>query len=143
MVQIRKISADKTYQIRLEILRNGMDLPVQFSGDFDKETFHLGVFEDGNLKGIASFMKTTNDLFELPQYQLRGMATLEEVRGKGLGKQLLIEGINILRDRNVRVLWCNAREVALNFYEKLEFSVEGNSFEIPEIGKHYIMYKKI
>lgn len=143
MIEIKEISAEKTYDIRLKVLRNGMDLPVQFSGDFDKDTFHLGVFEDSILKGIASFMKTKNQLFELPQYRLRGMATLPEVRGKGFGKQLLIEAIRILKNKESKIIWCNAREIALDFYKKLEFYIEGDSFEIPEIGKHYTMYKKL
>ncbi|MFT4576753.1 MAG: GNAT superfamily N-acetyltransferase [Polaribacter sp.] len=143
MVVIKQISAEETYAIRLETLRNGIDLPVQFSGDFDSETFHLGVFEDDELKGISSFMKTTNELFDTPQYQLRGMATLPNARGKGFGKLMLQYSFSHLRENKINTLWCNAREIALDFYLKEGFLEKGVSFEIQQIGIHYKLYKKI
>lgn len=36
-------------------------------------------------------------------------------------------------------LWCNARESAVSFYAKYGWSVEGELFEIPKIGPHYVM----
>ena len=141
MIEIRKIQPEETYAIRLEVLRNGMDLPVQFSGDEDIKTFHLGIFEDHKLKGICSFMETVNALFETPQFQLRGMATLFEDRGKGFGRLLLLKGIEILKDKGVKTLWCNARVNAVDFYIKLGFLQNGTSFNIPQVGAHYKLYK--
>tara|TARA_B110001454_G_C12528159_1_gene354049 strand:- start:126 stop:560 length:435 start_codon:yes stop_codon:yes gene_type:complete len=143
MIAIQKISSKQTHQIRLEILRNGVHLPVQFSGDNDQETFHLGVFEQHELRGIASFMKTSNGLFDKEQYQLRGMATVAEVRGKGYGRLMLLRAFELLRERQVHVLWCNARVNALGFYVKLGFSQKGEKFEIKEIGEHYTLCKEI
>ena len=143
MIKIKKISADETYEIRLAILRGGMDLPVEFTGDFDEDTCHFGVFEDDELKGIASFLKNSNTLFDTVQYQLRGMATVQEIRGKGYGKQLLLHAFDVLKEKQVKVIWCNAREVALNFYLKLGFEIHGDSFDIPEVGEHYCLSKQI
>ncbi|MFN9985537.1 MAG: GNAT family N-acetyltransferase [Pirellula sp.] len=36
-------------------------------------------------------------------------------------------------------LWCNARESAVSFYAKYGWRVEGEPFEIPKIGPHYVM----
>jgi predicted GNAT family N-acyltransferase len=143
MVLIKEISAEETYNIRLEILRNGIDLPIEFTGDFDVDTFHLGVFESDELKGISSFMKTTNVLFNSTQYQLRGMATLPCARGKGYGKLMLQYAINHLKEKRVNTLWCNAREEALDFYKKIGFVKKGDAFEIQQIGVHYKLYKNI
>ena len=143
MIEIKMISADKTYTIRKDILRKGMDLPVQFSGDYDAGSFHLGIYENNVLKGICSFMKTNNELFDVEQYQLRGMATLTEVRGRGFGKLLLEKSFEILREKKVKILWCNAREVALTFYIKLNFVQVGEPFDILQVGKHYRLFKKI
>jgi hypothetical protein len=41
----------------------------------------------------------------------------------------------------VELLWFNARETAVPFYEKLGCTKKGASFEIPEIGLHFLMYK--
>ena len=143
MMTIQNIDAEQTYQMRLDILRDGVDLPVVFSGDTDIDTFHLGLFDEDELKGIASFMKTTNVLFDKEQYQLRGMATTEDARGKGYGKLLLHSAFDLLQEKQVRVLWCNARAEALAFYLKLGFLQLGEKFEIKEIGDHYTLFKKI
>ena len=143
MIAVQKISATQTHQIRLDILRNGVNLPVAFPGDTDPKTFHLGVFEQDELKGIASFMKTNNVLFDEEQYQLRGMATVREARGKGYGKLMLLKAFELLREKQVHVLWCNARAEALGFYSKLGFLQEGNMFEIKQIGMHYTLFKVI
>ena len=143
MIEIRKIQPEETYEIRLEVLRKGMNLPVQFSGDTDIETFHLGIFENHKLKGICSFMETTNALFKVSQFQLRGMATLPDVRGKGFGKLLLLKGIELLKNKGTKTLWCNARINALPFYIKLGFLQKGESFNIPQVGEHYKLYKTL
>lgn len=141
MIEIKEITAQETYAIRQETLRKGIDLPTQFTGDFDNDTFHLGVFEDDILVGISSFMKTSNPDFDSEQFQLRGMATLPIVRGKGYGKQMLKKAFLMLKNKGTHVLWCNAREIALHFYLKLDFQRKGKPFEIKGIGVHYILYK--
>ena len=140
---VTTIPAEETYQIRLDVLRKGIDLPAQFSGDFDEDTFHLGVFENNVLVGVSSFMKTENKHFKSQQFQLRGMAMLEKFRGKGLGKLMIGKALSVLRDREIDVLWCNAREAALQFYVKQGFLIQGSMFEINKIGNHYMLFKNI
>jgi len=48
-----------------------------------------------------------------------------------------------LKDRKVDLLWCDARKVALGFYEKMGFKILGDFYEIPIIGPHKLMYKVI
>ncbi|CAM1372645.1 GNAT family N-acetyltransferase [Tenacibaculum xiamenense] len=137
---IEKIETKETYALRKKILREGIDLPYQFEGDFDQSTFHLGAFLNGKLIGIASFMKSNNDLFSSEQYQLRGMATSEEVRGRGAGKVLVNSAIEILRNKGVKTVWCNARKEATTFYKKLGFKVTGNLFIVEKVGPHFVMF---
>ena len=143
MNSIKNISAKDTYSIRKEVLRKGIDLPFKFNGDLDKDTFHLGAYKDGFLVGVASFMKVNLDFFNGTQYQLRGMATLYKVRGLGFGKLLISEASNQLKQKGIAIIWCNAREVALKFYERNGFKIIGESFEIDKVGTHYKMYKKL
>ncbi len=69
------------------------------------------------------------------------MATLDEYQGKGLGKELILKVEEVLKEKNVDVLWCNARVVALGFYKKLGFKIKGSKFDILLIGYHYEMLK--
>jgi len=120
-----------------------MDLPTQFHGDMEKDSFHLGLFEDSKLVSIASFVKADNENFKGAQYQLRGMATLEDFQGNGHGKSLVLEAEKILKEKKIAVLWCNARVSAAHFYYKQGFKSIGQEFDIPQIGGHYVMFKKM
>lgn len=71
------------------------------------------------------------------------MATSESVRGLGIGRKLLEQGINECRKKGGDLLWCNARTSAAGFYRKLNFAIQGEVFNIENIGPHYVMYKKL
>ena len=137
---IEKIETSKTYPLRKQILRNGIELPFKFERDQDQTTFHLGAFFEQELVGIASFMKSNNIFFSSAQYQLRGMATSEVVRGKGAGKALLGEAVNLLRRKEIKTIWCNARIEAITFYKKVGFKVRGELFVIEKVGPHFTMF---
>ncbi|TDQ29940.1 GNAT family N-acetyltransferase [Tenacibaculum caenipelagi] len=143
MIKIKNISAQETYNIRLTVLRNNIDLPYKFLEDKDMDTFHLGAFYKEKLVGIATFIKNNINDIEGSQYQLRGMATLPEVRGKGYGSKLIEKAKEILQQKGITILWCNARKEAAKFYEGLGFQVIGEEFEVKKVGPHYKMYAQI
>ena len=86
-----------------------------------------------------------NDCKELQgnQYQLRGMGVLKEYQKRGFGNLLIEKGEDIIKQENGTIIWCNAREIAVNFYKKNGFKIIGKPFVIPKIGLHYVMYKAI
>ena len=141
MIQIKKILAKETYPIRLSVLRKNIPLPYEFNGDFEKDTFHLGAFNNDQLIAVSSFMKSSNKQFKGFQYQLRGMATLEEFQGMGTGKLMMDHAFKLLGDLKIASLWCNARIVAVPFYEKLGLKTVGEPYDIEFIGPHYVMVK--
>lgn len=143
MSTIKIITAEDTYAIRKEVLRKGMTLSHKMMGDHDEDALHLGLFESDKLVCIASFMKASNKCFNGIQYQLRGMASLASAQGKGYGSDLLLEAEARLKELGVDVLWCNARTVAVNFYTKLGYQTVGDSFEVAEVGPHYLMFKNL
>jgi len=143
MIEVRRISAEDTYKIRLEVLRKNINLPYKFNGDLEDNTFHLGVFKDDKIIAVSSFMKSSHVELDGDQYQLRGMATLKEFQGYGAGKLMMQRAFSILSELNIDYLWCNARVVAVNFYEKQGLDILGDDFDIPLVGKHFVMFKKI
>lgn len=144
MISIKQISAAQTYPVRKEVLRKNIDLPYKLAGDFNEDTFHLGAFKGEELVGVVSFMKVSLNSFTInKQYQLRGMATIAEVRGEGFGEALVKEAISILSNKKQEIIWCNARELAVGFYKKCGFKVMGDVFDIKKVGPHYKMYIKL
>ncbi len=143
MISINFISPKETVGIRKIVLRKNIELPSVFQGDHDLDTFHLGLFYNEQLVSVVSFMKNGHPDFKGNQYQLRGMATLEEFQNKRFGNKLIEYADKILEKRNTDLVWCNARVKALNFYKKQGFKVHGKEFEIPLIGGHFVMFKPI
>ena len=144
-MEIKKINSIDTYPVRHEVLRKGKPIETcQFKGDDDENTVHFGLYQNERLNGIISIFKEKNDLFsETNQFQIRGMAVLEEFQGKGFGAELVKEAENHCINLNTNLIWFNARENAVPFYKKLDYIIIGDSFLIPDVGIHFAMYKKI
>lgn len=144
-IKILPIRASDTHPLRQKILRPHQPIQeMEFPGDNDPETFHYGLFIENILMGIASVYKENTPGNEIiNSYRLRGMAVEEKLRGKGFGKILVNKIFEELKEKDAEYLWCNARTNASGFYETLGFKIEGNEFDIPEIGPHYLMIKKV
>ncbi|MBD1392477.1 GNAT family N-acetyltransferase [Mucilaginibacter glaciei] len=142
---IKFITADDVLPIRNEVLREGRLThdECRFPNDDNPQSFHLGYFANGELACIASFHPQTHGDFKGKAYQLRGMATTEQFRGKGYGNLLVNFAITYMRGQKVNYIWCNARKKAAAFYLSLGFEIISPEFEVPGIGSHYVMYVKI
>jgi len=77
------------------------------------------------------------------QYRIRGMATLPEFRNLGIGTAMLNEGLLILKGKKAKRIWCNARETAFAFYEKSDFLMLGEIFDLPGIGPHKVFWREV
>jgi GNAT superfamily N-acetyltransferase len=113
---------------------------IVYHGDDALDTLHAGAFVGTELVGIASVcVEPMPDAPAAGVWRLRGMATLPAVRGTGHGRRLLEACFDHIRAQGGTLLWCNARVVALGFYEHLGFVAQGDEFEIHPIGPHYVM----
>ena len=74
---------------------------------------------------------------------MRGMAVLSSEQGKGFGEKLLRFAEDYVKKESGDLIWFNARSNAVRFYEKAGYAVIGNAFEIPDVGTHFVMYKKL
>lgn len=120
------------HDLRGRILRPGRPPEAsRFPDDDAPTTVHLGVFIGGRCVGIASLYATDG-------LQLRGMAVEPEMQGRGVGAALVRRCQQNARERG-QDLWCNARETAVGFYERLGWVIDGDRFPVPDVGPHYIM----
>lgn len=143
--EIKLINPEEVIAVRQPVLREGKPIEAcVFEGDNLPSTFHVGIFINGSLVGVVSFMENKHPFFdEENQYQLRGMAVLEPYQFKGLGYEILKYGEALLIKKGIKMVWCNAREIAVDFYRKNNYSIKGDPFLIPEIGVHYVMQKNL
>jgi len=142
---IKFIPVEETLPLRNAILREGKlsDEQCRWPTDSLPGAFHLGYFIGDELVCVASFHPQNYGDFERTGFQLRGMATVEGYRGKGIGNQVLNFGIVYLRGQKANYLWCNARKSAVKFYLNMGLELVSDEFEVPVIGPHYVMYLKI
>ena len=144
-VDIYTVNSDKVRPLRHSELRKGEDFSTtSYLRDDDKETFHMACVKEEKIAVCATFYpEFTDKITALNSYRLRGMATDSSFQRRGYATYLIQESFKELKKRNCDMLWCNARLVAVEFYKYNGFKIIGNLFDIPAIGPHYYMYKKI
>ena len=141
-LSVVEISAADTYPIRLEVLRN--DTPSQELG-FDVDelpgTFHLGVRDGVRLVAISTWAPRPHR--GEPAIQLRGMATLPDVQGRGVGAMLLEAGCARAATK-APLVWARARDTALEFYLRHGFTIDGEGFVDESTGKpHHVITRRL
>lgn len=141
---IRFISAEDTLALRSVVLRDGA--PYEnciFPTDNIEGAFHLGGFIDNDLVVVASFFPNNHPEHPGNGYQLRGMATNPLHAGKGMASQLISFAVTQLNATTAQYLWCNARVSAIGFYEKSDFELISEIFEIEGVGPHRAMLREL
>ena len=139
------VDAEAVRPLRGEVLRPGRALAERsFAGDDAPDTLHLAARVGERIVAIASVMcEDCPRVASARAWRIRGMATAPEMRGRGIGAVLLARCEQHARDLGGTLLWCNARVRARRLYERAGLHVVGEPFDIPPIGKHYVMCKEL
>lgn len=144
-VRVRAAAVSEILALRHRELRPGRPrATAEFDGDREAGTLHFGAFlvETGAPVGCASFV--ARPWRHEPAYQVRGMATRADLVRHGVGTALLRFAETVLgAEPGPRCLWCNARLEAVAFYEKLGWAVVSPRFEIPDVGPHFVMVRRL
>jgi ribosomal protein S18 acetylase RimI-like enzyme len=144
---LQKLSVKEVQMFRDRVLRLGKSEGQSvYRGDDDSKTLHLGAFVDSGLVAIATIChESTPDQPSHTMWRLRGMATLDEFRGRGLGKSLADSCIAHAAKHGGTMVWCKARQSAVGFYRSLGFEEQGNPFPLPKYSDelYFIMQRLI
>ncbi len=139
------VDVKRIMNLRHGVLRPGLpEETATFEGDTDESTYHFACYlqERGTEPACCvSYMKVNYNGHEA--YQLRGMATHEDFRGKKLGSTLMAFAEQEITERtDITVFWCKARVEAIPFYEKQGWACVSEEFEIEGVGPHRVMLKQ-
>ncbi len=125
------------FDLRYRILRAPWNQPPgSEKNEGDQSAEHAAYFLNGEILGVGRL-----DLFENEYGQVRFMAVENNYQGCGIGKSIVqyLEDLSLARGDKGMVL--HARENALEFYNKLGYSlVEKSHLLFGEI-QHYLMSK--
>ncbi len=131
-------------ELRQRLLRphQGVEELV-YRGDDHPDALHLGAFAGGRLVGIASVAPDPSAAREPDAWRLRGMATEPGVRERGIGGELLERCVAHAGRGGAALVWCNARTRAEPFYRRHGFEPVGEVFDVPVIGPHVRMVRRL
>jgi GNAT superfamily N-acetyltransferase len=76
-------------------------------------------------------------------WRIRGMATVPEARGRGAGTAVLDTLLRHAIDAGATRVWATVRIGARTLYERAGLTVTSEEFEVPEIGPHVMMERRI
>ncbi len=141
---MRRADVAEIVDLRHRVLRKGLPREeAVFEGDELADNWHFGAFDEvDHAVCCATFHRSQWN--GRAAWQLRGMATDAAYRNKGVGRAVLgfAESI-LLVESPIRVLWCNGRIKAIQFYESLGWKIASELFDIPTAGPHYKMVKEL
>lgn len=124
--------------LRYQMLRKPLGL--SFTSDEmmgERDHILLGCFDDDKLEGCCMLVQKGEGTL-----QLRQMAVISGLQGKGIGRVLMQFAENIARDRGYKKVIMHARKTALGFYEKLGYRKTGNEF-LEVTLPHFVMEKEL
>ena len=136
-VRVDEVPAEVTYALRGAVLRpDGGE--ITWAGDEDPSTFHLAARDAHSaVVGVVRFSPAACPWRDAASpWQLRGMATEPALRGAGVGRELVVDGLARVAARGGDLVWCDARVTAAGFYERMGFTVVTGEFDKPGIGPH-------
>ena len=130
---------DETVQLRDKILRKPLGL--QFSEEQLAEEFadfHLAAYtNDWILRGCLVLTPKGDKTLKMRQ-----VAVDNAVQKTGVGRQLVAASEAFGRAHGFDIMELNARDTAVPFYQKLDYTIVGERFEEVGIG-HFKMVKKL
>ena len=156
MPAVRRVPAAVVRPLRTAVLRPGWTDRLATYDQDETLAIHVAAFLDGadapdGVGTVYAEPPPEADRAEIPAaayadgaaWRLRGMATSEAARGAGLGRLVLEGCFEVVREAGGTHLWCNARLVAVPFYERLGMVAVGPEFDILGIGPHYVMWREV
>lgn len=120
-MDIRVLTAEDVLPVRHHVLWPSK--PATFCRvEGDEIAAHFGVFHHNKLVSVASVYQDERGA------RLRKFATLPECQGLGFGSELILHIIKQLVHNKVEHFWCDARESAVGFYQRLGMEKQGDEF---------------
>jgi len=126
------------YDLRYEILRKAWNQPYNTTFDeWEKNSVHALMMNE-NGEGIAAGRLQINSDEE---GQVRSMAVKESKQGRGFGTKILGWLEEEAKRRKMKHIILDARDLAVDFYKKNGYKVEGDSYTLFETIVHFRMKK--
>jgi len=138
IISFQSVDYDKEIALRYDVLRKPLGL--QFTADqlsAEGAFLHLGYFEGDDLLACLILAPEPNGKIKMKQ-----VAVAINKQGKGIGAQLVNGAEALAAEKGFTLMYCHARDTAVQFYLKLGYHKIGDKFEEVSIP-HFEMEKII
>jgi ribosomal protein S18 acetylase RimI-like enzyme len=130
---------DSYYDLRYIILRAPWNQARGSERNEGDETAqHFAFFDQESIVGVGRLDIMPNNVG-----QIRFMAVSEQQQGTGIGKKLMLHMEVIAKELRCNEIILHAREIAIPFYEKLDYTITEKSHLLFNEIQHFLMHKKI
>jgi predicted GNAT family N-acyltransferase len=126
MITIKQITAKETYPLRHSVMWPNQPISFIQLPD-DEKGIHFGLFRDKELLSVISLF------IDQKSAQFRKFATISTEQNKGYGTFLLKHVIDFTINKNLILLWCNARVYKTAYYKKFGFKETNKTYRKKEI----------
>lgn len=137
---VRQIPLAQTRALRQALLRQHESVEQLAAGE-PADAYAVGAFDDGQAEPLAVGFVSPDG--PPGSWRVRAMATAPQARRRGLGAAVLEQLVDHARANGAVRVWCNARTPARAFYERAGFHATSDEFEIPPIGPHFVMERRL
>lgn len=128
------------YKLRFEVLRKpwGQDENT-VRDEWEDQSLHVLMIDDkGNAIATGRLQFNTDN-----EGQIRSMAVSESYRGQGLGTKILKFLEIKAKEKNFSKIVLDARDLAVEFYIKNGYTIDGPSYTLFDVIPHFQMIKNI
>jgi GNAT superfamily N-acetyltransferase len=140
------VAAEEVRPLRHEVLRAGQPFSATYyPGDDHPLAAHVAVrSEEFGVVAVGSVCPDPPPWApdKLHAWRIRGMATQDRFRGRGLGGRVLAALTEHAASNAGELLWCHARVRARDFYRRAGFESIGEVFD-DGIAQHQSMQKTL
>ena len=134
-----ELDFDNYYQFRWKMLRQPWQQPHgSEQDDLEQQAVHRMIIKEEQIIAVGRLHKVSQT-----QAQIRYMAVDNNCQGQGLGKQIIEALEHEASKQGVNEITLNARENAVDFYQKLGYQSQGFSHLLYGEIRHISMTKKL
>ena len=139
LIKTWKEAKADAFLVRQAVFIQEQRVPAELELDeFDLTATHALAYLDTQCIGTGRLVELGNG-----HTQIGRMAVLAQFRGAGTGKQILEKLVELAISQRAKTIILHAQLSAIPFYEKLGYTIIGTSFEIKDVGTHFVMYKYV
>ncbi|MEW6467321.1 MAG: GNAT family N-acetyltransferase [Bacteroidota bacterium] len=131
---------ERYYRLRWELLRKpwGWERGSELTDDEDRCVHAMICDDQQNALAVCRLQMNSAE-----EAQVRFMAVRDDVQGKGLGRIIMSYMEDRAREKGAKKMVLQARENALEFYKRMNYTIVKKTHLLWGVIQHYLMEKEL